>query len=406
MNNRNLKPCITVVVPVYNRLTYLDATINSVLAQTEPNWELIIVDDGSQEDVAGFMAQYTDARIRFIRQDNQGNAAARNIGIQQSQGEYVICLDSDDVWHPEMLQATASVLNSRSEVDVVYTQVQSIDANGHLLPRRAKPQPMEGDLLEPLLLAMSLLPSSALVRRSCFEKWGLYTPGLDDWELWLRWAVNGCYFVGLDRPLLYYRVHDQNFNLDWQKRREAHFAMLDKFYTMDKLPELAVRLRKQVYARQYLHFALLAQQIGPPDNTWADFKQAIFLYPDYLANLDVYTSFACTHQSRLDMGTSKELNLIDAESSVRQALDILFLAEDLPRSIKSKQKLAYGFAYLALGRLAYGVGRHKGKARRFLWQGFELWPALLWRTDWALWLARALVGFDELQRIKHVLAAD
>lgn len=397
-------PKTSVIIPVYNRLTYLQATIQSVLAQTETDWELLVVDDGSQEDVAGFITQFTDPRIRFIRQTNQGNAAARNTGIGQAQGAYIICLDSDDVWHPEMLQATISVMASRPEVDVVYTQVQSIDANGELLPRRPRPQPLEGNLLEPLLLAMPILPSSALTRRRCFEQWGTYTPGLDDWELWLRWAANGCYFAGLDRPLLYYRVHDQNFNLAWQKRRQAHFAMLDKFYALDNLPELAYRLRERVYARQHFHFALLAQQLGQYNDSIPDFKQAVALYPDYLVDLDFYTSFACAHQGRLNAGTTNGLDLTQAELTIRQMLDKLFIADTVPPAIKSQKKMAYGFAYLALARLAYGVGRSKGDARRFLWQGFSRWTPLLWRTDWALWLARSLVGFEKLQRLKQAVA--
>lgn len=393
-------PSVTIVVPVYNRLHYLAATLDSVLGQTYQAWELIVVDDGSQEDVAGLLALIHDARIQVVRQCNQGNAAARNTGIQASTSDYVICLDSDDVWHPRMLETCASVLRAHPTVDVVFTQFQSIDADGHALPISIRPEPLQGSLLQPLLMGYPILPSSAMVRRTCFDRWGLYTPGMDDWELWLRWAKHGCCFACIAEPLLYYRIHDQNFNLDWTRRRNLHFAMLDHFYAQSDLPPTALVLRDKVYTNQHVYFIVLAWQVGRPEDAMEQFCLAVQSDPATLHDLDFYTRIACAHQNRQDYTTSRNLNLVLAQEIVTRSLDWLFGRPDLPKALHHQQQAAYGWAYLALARLAYGGVRDMAAARRFLLVAFSHCPSLAWRSDWALWLARSLAGYETIQRLK------
>lgn len=394
---------VTVVIPVYNRLGYLAATLDSVLAQTFQDWELIVVDDGSQEDMAGFLAAYTDSRLRSVRQANQGNAAARNTGVRLSRGEYIACLDSDDVWQPDFLRVCVEHLEENPSVDVVFTQVEWIDAEGRLLPRPVGPTPHNGDLLEPLLMGYPILPSSALARRSCFQRWGAYTPGLDDWELWLRWAANGCRFACIEQPLVRYRIHDQNFNLAYDRRRAAHFAMLDKFYSQERLPEKALHLRPRAYAKQHFRFAVLAWQLGRSADGVAEFAAAVCGNPAYLADVDFYTQIACAHQGRLDAGSARGLNLSVAEGTLIQCLGALFDRADLPSEVLTRRNEAYGWAYLALARVAYGVAHDMGKARRWLRRSLQAWPALLWRSDWPAWAARSTLGHDRVQWVKRRL---
>lgn len=399
-------PKVTVVTPVYNRLSYLAATLDSVLAQTHQDWEMIVVDDGSQEDVAGFMAQYTDARICFLRQANQGNAAARNAGIAQGSGEFVICLDSDDVWQPAMLATCAAFLAGHPDVDVVYTQFQRIDGHGQPMPGPTEPTPNIGNLLEPLLMGYPILPSSAMARRSCFQRWGAYTPGLDDWELWLRWAAKGCRFACIEQSLLQYRIHDQNFNLAYDRRRAAHFAMLDKFYNEERLPERALRLRQQAYANQHYHFAVLAWELSRPADGVAEFGAAVLGRPAYLADIDFYTRVACAHQGRIDAGSARGLSLTTAEATLTQCLGALFDRPDLPPEVQTRRREAYGWAYLALARLAYGVAHDMTQARRWLRQSVQAWPAVLWQSDWAAWVARSTVGHERIQKVKREMKVE
>jgi len=403
LKGRNRFHLVTVVVPVFNRVCLLGATIESVLEQCSSDWELIVVDDGSQQDVRSFVARYPDPRIRFIRQENQGNAVARNTGIQEAEGEYIICLDSDDIWQSTMLETCVAFLAAHPAVDVVYTQVQAINGTGQLLPRAVGPMPRGSDLLEPLLMGYPILPSSALVRRSCFERWGAYTPGLDDWELWLRWAVQGCRFACIEQPLLQYRLHDQNFNLDWERRRATHFAMLDRFYARENLPEVAYRLRQRAYANQHFRFAVLAWQVGRPADGLTEFAEAALGDPAYLTDLDFYTQLACAHQGRLDAGTQRGLDLGIAASTLNQSLEALFARPELPPELWNRRATAWGWAYLALARLAYGVADDMASARRYLGRALQVYPPLLWRTDWAVWMGRAVLGRHLVRTVKQMV---
>lgn len=397
----NPAPLVTIAAPVFNRLSYLGATLDGVLAQSCREWELIVVDDGSEEDVAGFVAGYSDPRISYVRQSNQGNAAARNAGISLGRGEYVICLDSDDVWQPEMLRSCVDHLAAHAEVDVAYTQVQAIDGHGRPVPRPVGPQPRNGDLLEPLLLGFPILPSSALARRACFEQWGVYTPGLDDWELWLRWAAKGCRFACIERALLNYRLHEQNLNLAFDRRRAAHFAMLDCFYERGDLPAAALRLRERAYAEQHFKFAVLAGQVGRPADSEHEFVQAVMRYPAFLGDNDFYTQIACAHQGRLQAGTATDLDLDVAEAALRRCLAALYGQPELPREIQAGREEAYGRAYLALARLAYGMAHDMGRARRWFLQAAWNRPGLAVRSDWAVWMMRSLVGYSAIQSVKR-----
>jgi glycosyltransferase involved in cell wall biosynthesis len=385
------KTRVTVVVPVFNRLRYLGATLDSVLAQTHQGWELIVVDDGSQEDVAGFMAHYTDPRISFVRQANQGNAVARNTGIAQGQGGFVICLDSDDVWHPAMLASCVARLVALPEVNVVYTQVQYVDGDGQLLPRPIGPKPHNGDLLEPLLMGYPILPSSALARRSCFERWGAYTHGLDDWELWLRWAAQGCRFVCIEQPLLQYRIHDQNFNLAYDRRRAAHFAMLDKFFAEHENME-GQWLKSKAYGNQHRYFAVTALEQGRWKDGVGEFCHAVRSWPAYLENDDFYFQLACASQMRRNISLVPTLNIDRAEDDLVGLLDAFYAQPDLADSVQLPRSTAYAFAYLALARVAYAYGQNMVRARRCLRRSAMLSPRITWQSQWLAWYGRTFVG--------------
>ena len=110
----------SVVTPCYNGARYIGETIESVLAQTYPRWEMIVVDDGSTDGSGGVVAPYAEAdgRIRYVRQENAGSAAARNNGIRRARGQYIALLDADDVWSPRFLERQIAFMRERGAVCV------------------------------------------------------------------------------------------------------------------------------------------------------------------------------------------------------------------------------------------------------------------------------------------------
>nr|MBD5376416.1 glycosyltransferase family 2 protein [Bacteroides sp.] len=125
---------ISIVIPLYNKAHKIEETLNSVLAQTFQDFEIIIVDDGSTDGSAEIVAELKDSRIRIISQENAGVSAARNRGIQESKGEYVAFLDADDQWYPEYLSSINALINRHKDCDVFTVGYEFIDENGNKRP--------------------------------------------------------------------------------------------------------------------------------------------------------------------------------------------------------------------------------------------------------------------------------
>jgi glycosyltransferase involved in cell wall biosynthesis len=120
----------SVVIPAYNTADTLGEAIDSVLAQTRQDFEIIVVDDGSSDDTAAVAEGFGDRRIRVYRQENAGPSAARNRGIAEALGEYVSSLDSDDLWLPDYLAEMGRALEENPRADFAYTHAWILDAAG------------------------------------------------------------------------------------------------------------------------------------------------------------------------------------------------------------------------------------------------------------------------------------
>jgi glycosyltransferase involved in cell wall biosynthesis len=184
---------VSVVIPLYNARDVIAETIESVLAQTWTDYEIIVVDDGSQ-DGSGELVQAFGDRIRYIRQQNTGVAGARNRGIEESHGEYIALLDHDDLWHPTKLEKQVRMLDQNPEIGMVLTDVQHIDKRGNpkgILGHGYSPTERFAELF---VQGYVPTPSSAMIRRSVFLTIGgfdevFHSAGLDDHELWPRIAA-------------------------------------------------------------------------------------------------------------------------------------------------------------------------------------------------------------------------
>lgn len=208
-------PVVSVVLPTWNRLTYLRAAIESVRAQTWPAWELIVVDDGSTDGTAEYLAELSraDERVRVITAVHGGTIAAlRNRAIAAARGEYVAFQDSDDLWAPEKLAVQLAALDANPEARWCFCSAQPIDADGTPQPvvgRELRP-PRSGWIVEHLLAQTTgLTVPSVVVERRLLEEAGGFDEDLEfgeDHDLWLKLAERAqC--VGLDDVLVSIRSH-------------------------------------------------------------------------------------------------------------------------------------------------------------------------------------------------------
>jgi glycosyltransferase involved in cell wall biosynthesis len=195
----NTSPLVSVIIPAYNADHYIRQTIESVLAQTYSHIEVLVVDDGSTDATPEIVEQFShqDQRVILLQQANAGVAAARNLAIAQSHGEFIAPLDADDIWYPQKLEKQVNCfIQSDQAVGLVYTWSVLLDENGQQLSYCQSAQ-VEGDVLIRLIFENSPgNASSPLIRRSCLMVIGGYdcyyrtlnAQGCEDWDLYLRIA--------------------------------------------------------------------------------------------------------------------------------------------------------------------------------------------------------------------------
>jgi hypothetical protein len=214
-------PLVTVVIPTYNYAHFLIETLESALAQTYSNFEVIVVDDGSTDDTRKRLDPYRD-RIRYIYQENQGLSAARNTGIRAARGDLIALLDSDDLWHPRKLEIQVDHMRGHPESglfvsdDVARFYGKSTGSNDiggkpkswavidGSLPLKASPVSIEEIVISPPFSSCGVL-----IRKECFETVGYFDTSLrscEDRDMWIRIASRYP-VVRLQLPLWWYRQH-------------------------------------------------------------------------------------------------------------------------------------------------------------------------------------------------------
>jgi glycosyltransferase involved in cell wall biosynthesis len=208
-------PTVTVVMPAYDAAAFISEAIESVLAQTFSDWELVVVDDGSTDGTPGVVSAYDDPRIRLLAIAHAGlPAAARNRGLATSESRFVAFLDADDLWRPHKLARQLAVFDSRPEVGLVHTAFEQL-RDGVLEPVARPPGlTTTGPQFERLAVGNYVANSSVLLRRELLARHGSFDEdprlrGTEDFELWLRLSPHTT-FAYVDEPLLVYRIHAGN----------------------------------------------------------------------------------------------------------------------------------------------------------------------------------------------------
>ncbi len=200
-------PKVSVVIPAYNAEQFIREALDSVLAQTYRDFEVLVVDDGSTDSTREIVASYGEP-VRCIEQANAGPSAARNRGVREARGELIAFLDADDLWMPEKLAEQAPLFDAEGRVGLVYCQAERIGADGRILTTPDRPKP-EGKVFEDFLRRNHCPTSGAVVRRECFAQCGGFREDMsqaEDWHLWLRIARR-YEFRAVQRPLVRHRVH-------------------------------------------------------------------------------------------------------------------------------------------------------------------------------------------------------
>lgn len=222
-------PAVSVVVPCYNGARFMDGLVATLAAQTLRDFEVIVVDDGSNAETRAKLASL-DPSITVIHQRNQGPGAARNTGFRAARADIVLPLDCDDTLEPTHLEETVAALRAAPEdVGFVFTQLRAVGAIEKIFPRKF-------NRFE--ILFSNKLPSCILMRKSVWERLGGYDEtmrdGYEDWDFNIRMAAAGYCGVEIAKPLYIYRVSNEGMLLShcssrhaaiWRTIREKHRAL-------------------------------------------------------------------------------------------------------------------------------------------------------------------------------------
>lgn len=187
-----MDPLVTVVIPTYNRKPFAVEAVKSVLAQTFSALELIVVDDGSEDDTAAHLAQnFSDPRLSIICQENLGVSAARNRGAATGRGGWLAFLDSDDLWEPQKLARQLAWLSENPGFKACYTD-ETWFRHGRFANQCNHHAKYSGDIFNQCLPLCIISPSSILMDAQLYRELGGFDealPACEDYDLWLRLAA-------------------------------------------------------------------------------------------------------------------------------------------------------------------------------------------------------------------------
>lgn len=192
----HVRPLVSVVLPTFNRLKHVKVAVTSVLEQTNADWEMVIADDGSEEDTREYLRSLDDPRIRTLWLPHSGNPSrVRNAAIRSARGRYLAFLDSDDRWDPRKLEVQLSALQADRGRRWSYTAVERMDEQGRPMSDEgiARWVPYEGNIVEELLRIEALIATPAVIAElSLVEEAGGFDEDQwfgEDYDLWLRLAM-------------------------------------------------------------------------------------------------------------------------------------------------------------------------------------------------------------------------
>ncbi len=278
-----MPPLVSVIIPTFNRAIFLTSAIESVLAQTVRDIELIVVDDGSTDETAELVKRYlADPRVRYVYQENQGRSLARNHGVTLAQGEYVGFLDSDDCYLLTALETHLRMFASQSEIGMTVGGYEYVDERGRRLGERC-PWEEGGQMdIEGWLFNCFGMPGAVLIRREWFES----TAGFDascemaeDWGLYLQLAALHCSMEWVPEAVCRYRQHPGGSVHGLVKHRDGSLRALEKFFCRPDLPAEIAAMRSEALAWVYVVFARKAYASGQIAQAVQDLEKAIQLNP-------------------------------------------------------------------------------------------------------------------------------
>lgn len=260
------QPLISVVLPVFNGEKTIFETVQSILNQTFDNWELIIINDGSQDSTLDIIQKFESAepRLRIFSYPNAGLAASRNRGIALSLGEYISFIDADDLWTSNKLKSQLTALQDNPKAFVAYSWTDYIDADGKFV-KSGRHTTDTGDVYQKLLLCNFLENgSNPLVRKEVFAIVGGFDESLsaaEDWDMWLRLAAR-YEFVVVPEVQILYRLSMNSMSANLKRQERTCLTVINKAFSTPRAESLG-HLKKYTISNIYIYLTFKSLEVNP-----------------------------------------------------------------------------------------------------------------------------------------------
>lgn len=275
------EPLVSVIIPAYNAVQWIQETIDSVLNQTYPTIEVIVVDDGSTDDTADLVAAYSP-HVTYVYKENGKRASACNRGIPASHGRYLAFVDADDLWTRDKISLQMALFIEHSDLVWVYCDAMKFDDSGKMLYKVSQAVHHDsGNILKPLLLHNFIPCPTPVIRRDVFDRVGLFNETIlrsEDWDMWLRIAAH--FPVGyVAQPLAKHRVHQSSLTQSGDTIHALRVRLDIVERTVASNPDRLSPLRAQALSNVHLGIGQTRAQRGDRSGAREGFWDAFRLYP-------------------------------------------------------------------------------------------------------------------------------
>lgn len=271
---------VSVIIPTFNRLHLLKETLQSVFLQEGADYEVIVVDDGSEDGTWDYLCSLKKTNLKIYRQKNLGPASARNLGVKHCQGSLLSFLDSDDLWKPKKLKLQLDFLLSHSGYQFCQTEEIWMRDGQKIFPKKHHAKP-SGDIFIPSLKLCLVSPSSVMMRRDFFESLGGFDESFEvceDYELWLRASLESP-FKTLPEPLVIKRGgHGDQLSLKHWGMDRFRVRALEKILATQKLsPSQRLALLQELQFKLSVLAKGFAKRYPQKTNPYEEKKQCLTL---------------------------------------------------------------------------------------------------------------------------------
>ncbi|MSP11789.1 MAG: glycosyltransferase family 2 protein [Chloroflexi bacterium] len=394
---------VTVAIPVYNGSHYIAQTIGSAQAQSYPDVEIIVIDDGSTDDTAA-VVQACGGDVQYVYQKNQGVSAARNHALHLSQGKYIVFLDADDLWKPGYLDRLVSLLERHPAAAAAYCGYQYIDPQNNLLFQHSTQVVDPAAFYSTIVAGNFIAIDSVLIRKSVLERIGGFNSqfhGTEDTDLLLRLPSQGP-VIGISDILVLVRVDPHS--LSSISSNPSHMAQDNlrlfqhHFGSPSGDPYLWTSLKRDAYRGYYFWTGVRFLQVNQSQMAAQYIEQAFLTDPQICSRLDTFYELSLAGQPRGTRGDYRTIDLTKSSDTLLTILNRIFHSPVIAPSLSSRETVAYANAYWALGLLAYGQ-RDLPLCRKHLAQAARLNLRLLLRPALTTTLLKTFLGSTLLNKV-------